>query len=40
MYIYYQILDTPKMSATMVGRQRKIFNLKPLKTPYNDILAK
>ena len=25
---------------TIVGRRRKCFNLKPLKTPYNDILAK
>ena len=25
------------MSPTMVGRRRKFFTLKPLKTPYNDI---
>ena len=28
------------MSPTMVGRRRKFFNIEPLKTPYNDILAK
>ena len=33
-------LGSQKMPPTMIGRRRNFFNLKPLKTPYNDILAK
>ena len=38
---YFIKLGSPKMSATMVGRRRKFFNLKTtLKTHYKNILAK
>ena len=33
-------LGSPRMLPNNVGGRRKFFNLKPLKTSYNDILAK